>query len=147
MNCPGCRRHSISSRDMLYASLDGGVKCRACGKIARLDLLSRWMLAIMLAIILPMVLLYGNVFYSGHLFIVSLAVILIAWRLLSVIGMPILGLEEAPRGLCMNHRQSVFTLTLIVTAALAMDGFMAYRIDADEARAKAQPVSAGVRAE
>lgn len=145
MMCPACKRRSISGRDMLYASLDGGVKCRACGKIARLDILSRWMLACMLAIILPMVLLYGDVFYSGHLFVVSIFVILVVWRLLSVAGMPILGLELAPRGRCMNERQSVLTLAVIVVAAVVMDGFMAYRIDSDAARASAPPTSADTR--
>src|SRR5438105_11434275 len=126
--CPHCRRHIFNARDMLYASLDGASKCRACGKLARLDLLSRWMLACMLAIILPMVLLYGNVFYSGHLFVVSLVVILCAWRLLSVIGMPILNLELVPRAMCLDQRQSIMTLALIVIAAAIMHGFMAYRI-------------------
>jgi len=127
---------------MLYASLDGAAKCRACGKLARLDLISRWMLACMLAILLPMVLLYGNVFYSGHLFVVSLVVILCAWRLLSVIGMPILSLELVPRATCLDRRQSIMTFAVIVIAAAIMDGFMAYRIDADEAGASTQSVSA-----
>ena len=130
---------------MLFASLDAGIKCRACGKIARLDMLSRWMLACLLAILLPMVLLYANVFYSGHLFIVSIAVILGVWRMLSVLAMPILNLELAPRGSRMTERQSAFTLGIIVVAALVMDGFMAYRVDADAAKASERPVSADVR--
>lgn len=140
--CPNCKRHVFTGRDMLYASLDGALKCRVCGKLARLDLLSRWALAVMLAIILPMVLLYGDVFYSGHLFLVSLAVILVAWRLLSAIGFPILSLELAPRDTCFDQRQSLIAVGIIVAAAVVIDGYMAYRIDADEARGKAQSVSA-----
>lgn len=143
--CPNCKRRIFTARHMLYASLDGAVKCTACGKLSRLDMISRWVLACMLAIILPMVLLYGNIFYSGHLFMVSLVVILCAWRGLSMIGLPILGLELVPRGACLNYRQSIFTLGLIVVAALVLDGFMAYRIDAEEARAGAPSASSIAR--
>ena len=143
--CPSCKRRVFTARHMLHASLDGAVKCTACGKLARLDMISRWMLACMVAIILPMVLLYANVFYSGHLFVVSLVVMLCVWRGLSMIGLPILGLELVPRGICMDRRQGIVTLGVIVVAALVMDGFMAHRIDADEARANEKAPSASVR--
>src|SRR4051812_27146931 len=96
--CPGCKRHVITSNDVLFASLDGAVRCRACGKLGRLDLLSRWVVASVLALGLPMVLLYTNVFYSGHLFVVALTVILGGWRALAWVGLPLLSLELVPRG-------------------------------------------------
>ena len=119
---------------MLHATLDGRAQCRVCGRFARLDLLSRWMISIVLAVLLPMVLLYGGFFYSGHLFIVSMIVILGAWRLLSWLGLPFLSLEAAGNHAAASRKSDVWTLAVLFIPALVLDGYMASRIDADSAK-------------
>src|SRR5690349_21461895 len=73
--CPSCQRQVLTRLDILLATLDGRVQCPVCGRMARLDLMSRWMILCVLALSLPALLLYGGVFYSGHLFVVSMFII------------------------------------------------------------------------
>ncbi len=60
--CPGCKRPVFSLHDILYAPLDGTARCRVCGRIARLDLFSRWMISCAIAVILPALLLLLGAF-------------------------------------------------------------------------------------
>src|SRR3712207_8242613 len=92
--CPRCKRRVFAVHALLYAPLDGTARCRVCGRFARLDLFSRWMISCAVAVLLPAVLLYWELFYSGHLFAVSLLVILVAWRVLTALLFPVLALEE-----------------------------------------------------
>lgn len=111
---------------MLYAAIDGAMRCRACGKLARLDLFSRWLISIMIALILPGVLLWGQVFYSGHLFVVSMVLIFAGWRVLSYIVLPCLSLEPAvSERPPLRPRQSAFVLSVLLAAGSVMDVFMA----------------------
>ena len=131
--CPNCKRRVFTRRDILYAALDGSAPCRICGRTARLDILSRWVISCVIALVLPGILLYGDVFYSGHLFLVSLFIILSAWRLLSWIGFPFLALEEVEASSAIDRKQSILILAVLLAAAMVLDGFMASRFDADEA--------------
>ena len=128
--CPHCKRDSFDRRDILPAALDGAMRCRNCGKNARLDLFSRWVIAILIAVMLPSLLLYGNVFYSGHLFVVSMVVILASWRGLAALGLPIFGLEPAPPGAPLRPKQSAFVLSALLAGAVVIDAFMYSRFDA-----------------
>ena len=114
---------------MLYTVLDGTAQCRFCGQTARLDLLSRWVISCVLALALPMVLLYGDVFYSGHLFLVSLFLILGGWALLSWIGFPLLTLETVQGGAPLNARTGAVILLVLLFAAMIFDAFMRSRFD------------------
>jgi len=75
--CPGCKRPVFSLHDILYAPLDGTARCRVCGRFARLDLFSRWMISCAIAVILPALLLYWELFYSRHLFVISILFMLV----------------------------------------------------------------------
>ena len=130
--CPRCRRRVFSRRDMLYVPLDGCTRCRFCGQPARLDLLSRWMLSIVIAIILPAVLFTAGVFYSGHLFVVSIVVVLGAWRLLCYLGAPFLTLEPTAETVSIGRKGSMLILGSMLAAAIVLDGFMASRFGADD---------------
>ena len=115
---------------MLHAAIDGAMRCRDCGRLARLDLFSRWVVSIMIAITLPGVLLYGDVFYSGHLFVISMIIIFTAWRGMSWLGLPFFGLEAAEGQSPLRPSQSIFIVSLLLVAALVIDVFMASRFDA-----------------
>jgi hypothetical protein len=118
---------------MLYATLRGTTQCRWCGRALRLDLLSRWMLSCTLAVLLPNALLYGNVFYSGHLFVVSIFLIYSGLAVLSFLGSQLLALEVAPERAALNRKESALLAGIVLAAAIVMDGVIAYKIDADAA--------------
>lgn len=137
IRCPGCKRDVITRRDLLYGPIDGTTRCRACGKISMLDLFSRWTISCLIALILPSVLLYGNVFYSGHLFLVSLFFIFAAWRVLLVIGFPLLTLEPARDRRPITLHQSMILAVALLAVALTVDSFMAARFDPPDGYADA----------
>jgi hypothetical protein len=130
--CPSCKRRVFTRLDMLYAPLDGTAQCRACRRIARPDLVSRWMISCVLAVLLPMVFLYGGVFYSGHFFIALIILVLGAWRILCFLGFPLLTLEPVTRGAPIDRRESVLILLVLVAASLMLDGYMSSRFDPDD---------------
>jgi len=129
--CPGCKRQIFSRRQILNAGLDGAARCRACGRSAQLSLFGRWSIASMIALTLPSVLLYGGVFYSGHLFLVSLFFIFGVWRMLSVIALPYLSLEPVDDPVLLDRRQSVLIAGVLLVAAMTVDGFMSARFEDD----------------
>jgi hypothetical protein len=131
--CPACKRRTFSGRGMLGANLDGRVKCPACGQLARLDSMSRCLLTCTLALLLWMLLLHGDIFDSGYLFLFSTIVIVSGWRLLCAAALPLLTLETAAGGTCFNRRQSIVTLAILIMTSVVMDGLMSYRSDADRA--------------
>ena len=131
--CPGCKRRMFTLNDVLYAPLDGTAQCRACGRIARLDLFSRWVISCAIAVLLPALLLYWEMFYSGHLFVVSLLVILVAWRIMTFLIFPLLALEEVAARSGVNKKQSFVILAILLSAAMMIDGFMSSRFESDEA--------------
>ena len=127
--CPGCRRHVISRRDMLYAGLDGTARCRACRGAARLTPFGRWAIACVISLTLPSVLLYGGVFYSGHLFVVCLFFVFAAWRLLSILALPFLSLEAVDNPVMLDRKQSAVLAGALLIGAISVDGFMASRFE------------------
>ena len=129
--CPSCKRRVITRRDVWYASLDGSVPCRACGRTARFDIFSRWVISCVIAILLPSLLLYGNVFYSGHLFLISMFIILGAWRVLSLIALPVLALEPVS-GSSIDRMQSLFIVGVLSIAAITIDVLMASRFETEQ---------------
>ena len=131
--CPGCKRRVFRVHDIFYAPLDGTARCRACGRIARLDLFSRWMISCVIAVLLPGLLLYWELFYSGHLFLVSMAVILAAWRVLTFLVFPLLALEEVQARSGVNRKQSFVILAILFSAAMVIDGFMSSRFESEQA--------------
>ena len=82
--CPHCDRRVFTRSDLLHAVVNGAAPCPSCGRGARLDTLTRWLMSCLLAVILPALLLLGEVFYSGHLFLISMFIIFGAWAALSV---------------------------------------------------------------
>ena len=145
--CPACKRRTFTRHDFLGAGLDGTAKCRACGQVARLDAMSRFFVTGVLVLLLWMILLYGNILFSGYLFIFSTIVIFGGWRLLTAAALPLITLEKAPRGTCLDRRQSVFILAIMIVVALVIDGLMSYRSDADKAHANAASPSVNARSE
>jgi hypothetical protein len=129
--CPSCRRRVFTARDIVYAPLDGAARCRVCGGKARLDLFSRWMISCMIALVLPALLLYLDLFYSGHLFLVSIVFIFSAWRVLSFLTFPFLALEVVPSKSGVDRKQSVVIFAILLAAAMMIDGFMASRFEVD----------------
>jgi hypothetical protein len=121
------------AHDIFYAPLDGTACCRACGRIARLDLFSRWMISCVIAVILPGLLLYWELFYSGHLFVVSMVVILAAWRILTFLAFPLLALEEVAARSGVGRKQSFVILAILLSAAMVIDGFMSSRFESEQA--------------
>jgi hypothetical protein len=105
-------------------------------------MLSRWLLSCVLAVLLPAALLYANVFYSGHLYVFSIVVVLGAWRALSIVGLPYLTLEAVQERTDVDRKANAFALGAMLLAALLLDGFIASRIDADMARENGREVSA-----
>jgi hypothetical protein len=131
--CPGCRRRVFSRSDMLRATLHGSTRCRWCSRALRLDLPSRWILSCMVAILVPNALLYGNVFYSGHLFLVSIFLIYAGMGILAFLGSPLLALEVAPTSSPLDRRQTAVLAGVVLVAAMVIDGFIASKIDSDNA--------------
>jgi len=112
--------------------MGGTAQCRVCGRMARLDLLSRWLVSCAIALILSTVLLYGGVFYSGHLFLISIFVIFGTWALLCGLAFPFLMLEAAGNGAPLSLRQSLFIAGVILVAAGAFDSFLASRFEPED---------------
>ena len=135
--CPACKRRSFTYREMLAVRLDGLAKCPACGELARMDQMSRSLLAIVLALLLWMLLLSAGIFYSGYLFIFSTVVIVIGWRLLSAAVLPVLALEQAPGHTRFDRGQNMVMLATLIVTAIFLDGLMSYRSDADNRHAAA----------
>jgi hypothetical protein len=131
--CPSCKRAVFTRRDMLYAPVDATASCRACGRTAQLDLFSRWVVSCAIAMILATVLLYGGLFYSGHLFLVSMIVIFAAWRLITAAAFPYLSLEDAPEGSAFVGKRSVLMIAVLLAAGMMVDGFLASRFEAEDA--------------
>jgi hypothetical protein len=129
--CPRCRRHTFTRRDLVSTALDGTAQCRSCSQPVRLDMFSRWLLSCVIALILPGVLLYGDLFYSGHLFVVSLLFVFAAWAGLSYLCCPLLTLERAPTGQPIDRRTGMLILVVLLAAAGIIDNFMAARFDAE----------------
>jgi hypothetical protein len=113
----------------LYATLDGLAQCRFCGEAARLDLFSRWILACVVSLVLSAVLLYGGLFYSGHLFVISISIIFSAWAVLCWVGFPLLSLEAVPRASPLDRSKAVLILVALLVAATLIDSFMASRFE------------------
>ena len=139
--CPRCKRWGFTRRDLFCGPLDGTARCRACGGTARLDLLSRWVISCAIALILWNVLLYGGVFYSGHLFLVSMVVIFGLWRLLCAAVFPFIALEAVPDS-PFDRRKSVLAMVALLVAAMTFDSFMAARFEADDAAESARAPTA-----
>ena len=95
--------------------------------------MSRWTISCVLALAMLPAFLYGGVFYSGHLFVISIFFGLGGWRLLSAAGLPIFALEAVPSRSSINGRQSILILVLLLMVAIVIDGFMSSRIEADGA--------------
>jgi hypothetical protein len=141
--CPACKRRVFTRREMLSASLDGKMKCPVCPAVACLDEISRCLIAGVLAVLLWILLLQGNIFYSGYLFIFSTIVIVMGWRLLSAAALPLLSLEKAPGHACFGRRQNIVTLAILIVTAIVIDGLMSYRSDADKRQAAAMSAREG----
>lgn len=140
--CPSCKRTAFARRDLVYATIDGLAHCRACGRSARLDLFSRWVISCMIALVMPALLLYGNVFYSGHLFLVAMCVIFGGWALLSWIAFPLLTLEPVPDRAPLARSKSIGILAAVLLAAVSFDAFMASRFEPESAQVN-RPQNAG----
>lgn len=132
IDCPSCERGGFTRRDMLWANVDGSACCTACGGTVRLDLFGRWVLSCLMAIVLPTVLLYGNVFYSGHLFLVSIAVIFGVWRGLCFLMLPYLTLEPAPVAFPVGRRTNLVMMGVLLAGAVSIDAMMASRFESPE---------------
>ena len=131
--CPTCNRRVITRRDMLYANLDGTARCRACGRTARVDLFGRWIISCLLVMVLATLLLYCGLFYSGHLFFVSIVFVLGGWRALSWSFAPILTLEPVPDGSPFNRRNGFAVFVVLLVAAITIDGVMSSRFEPEDA--------------
>ncbi|HEX2828992.1 MAG TPA: hypothetical protein VHP37_21765 [Burkholderiales bacterium] len=130
--CPNCKRRIITRRDILYAPLDGTAQCRACGQHSRLDTFSRWVVSCLVAVSLPALLLTWGVFYSGHLLVVSMIVIIVAARVMAWLALPFFGLEPVPSHIPLDRRQSVIILSALVAAAFVLDAFIASRFESED---------------
>jgi hypothetical protein len=129
--CPACKRRVVGPAEMLRANLDGSVQCPACGAFAGLDQISRFFVACPLAFLLWLAVLYWDILFSGYLFLFSTVVILAGWRVLSAVGTPILGLEISRGGAVFNRKQTLVSLAIMIGTAVAIDGFMSYRTEAE----------------
>ena len=114
---------------MLHAVIDGAARCRACGRGARLDTLTRWVMSCVLALLLPTVLFFFGVFYSGHLFVISMFIIFSAWAVLSLVGFPFLTLEAATTGATVDRSKSLWILAALFVAAFVIDGVIRIRFE------------------
>ena len=139
--CPSCKRWVFTRHDLFYGPLDGTAQCRACGRTARLDLLSRWLISCAIALILWNVLLFGGVFYSGHLFLVSMVVIFGLWRLLCAAAFPFIMLEAVPDS-PLDRTKSMLAMVALLVVAMMFDSFMAARFESDDAAESARAPTA-----
>ena len=130
--CPSCKRRIITRRDILHAPLDGTVRCRACGQHGRLDVFSRWIISCMVALTLAAVHLSAGVFYSGHLLAVSILLIFGVARGMAWAGLPAFALEPVPPHVPLDRRQSMIILGALLVTAIALDGFIASKFEADD---------------
>jgi hypothetical protein len=130
--CPNCKRRVFTRNDMLYASLDGTAQCPVCRRFARLDVVSRWIISCVIALLLPMVFLYAGVFYSGHFFVILIVMVLGASRILCFIGFPFLALEAVARTSAIDRRQSILILAVLMVTSIMLDSFMSSRFDTDD---------------
>jgi hypothetical protein len=103
------------------------------------------MISCVLAILLPNVLLYGGLFYSGHLFVISIVIIYGAWALLSFFGFPFLTLEAVASDSSIDRPKSILLLAVLLVAAIVIDSFIASKIEADNARDSGRSASAALR--
>jgi hypothetical protein len=99
------------------------------------------MIACMIALVLPSVFLYGGVFYSGHFFVLLIALTLGAWRALSCIGLPFFTLEPASHS-PFDRKHGILTLMALIATAIVLDAFMSSKFDSDEARESERSASA-----
>ena len=143
--CPSCRRRVITRRDLLYATLDGAIRCRGCGRSARLDLLGRWLISCAIAMILSTVLLYGGVFYSGHLFLIAIFVIFGTWGILSWIAAPLLMLEPVEDHSTLDQKHSALIVVVMLVAAIGFDSFLASRFEPETSQEHARSADAPAR--
>jgi hypothetical protein len=139
--CPSCKRRVFTTKDMWHSSFDGKVRCRACGGSAQLDSISRWMIACMIALVMPSVFLYAGVFYSGHFFVLLIVLTLGAWRALSCIGLPFFTLEAASHS-PFERKHGIVMLAALIATAIVLDAFMASKFDTDEAPESGRSASA-----
>jgi hypothetical protein len=116
----------------VYTALEGTGACRSCGQSARLDMFSRWLLSCLIALSLSSLLLYCNVFYSGHLFVVSCVFIFVAWGTLAWLCSPIITLERAPPEPRIDRTTGMLVLVVMIAAAGIFDAFMASRFEAPD---------------
>jgi hypothetical protein len=135
--CPSCTRRAFTRRDLLDSTVDGTAQCRFCGKLARLDIFSRWIMSCVIALVLSTALLYGGVFYSGHLFLISIVVIGGAWSGLSMIAFPYLKLEPTSGGPPIGRRHSLLIVAVLLIGATIVDGLMSSRFEPEPASASA----------
>ena len=126
--CPRCRRPTFTRRDLVSTALDGTAQCRACGQPVRLDVFSRWLLSCVIALILPGVLLYGDLFYSGHLFVISLVFVFAAWTALSWVLCPLFTLERATTGRPIDRTTGILILENSSAISLAANSRMPIEI-------------------
>ncbi len=133
--CPSCKRSVLSRRDLLYASFDGAIVCPRCGRTASLAQISRWMILCVLSIVLPMLLLHGGVFYSGHLFAVSIVIVFGSWAILCWACFPFLTLEASMTTRPVDRRHGVMTIIAVLIAAILLDGYIASRFANEEEEA------------
>jgi hypothetical protein len=129
--CPRCRRPTFTRRDLVSTALDGTAQCGSCGQAVRLDVFSRWLLSCVIALILPGVLLYGDLFYSGHLFVISLVFVFAAWTALSWVLCPLFTLERTTTGRPIDRTTGILILVVLLAAASIIDNFMAARFEAE----------------
>ena len=141
IGCPSCKRRVFTRRDLMYATL----RCRACGRTARLDLLGRWLISCVIAMILSTVLLYGGLFYSGHLFLVSILVIFGTWVALSWVAFPYLMLEPAEDQIILERKYSTVIAVVILAVAIGFDSFLASLFEPEAAQEHAQSADAPAR--
>lgn len=131
--CPNCKRRIITRRDILYAPLDGTTRCRACGQHARLDMFSRWVISCLVAVSLPALLLSWGIFYSGHLLVFAMIVIVVAARAVAWVGLPFFGLERVPPHIALDRRQSMIIVSALLAAAIVLDAFIASKFESEDA--------------
>ena len=86
---------------------------------------------------LPSVLLYGDIFYSGHLFIFCIFFVFGTWRVLCIIAFPLLTLEAIPDRTPIGRKQAMFLAAALLIAMVSIDGFMASKFEKGEGYADA----------
>jgi len=143
--CPSCRRRVFTRRDIMFATPEGVVRCPACGRMARLDLLGRWLISCAIAMILSTILLYGGFFYSGHLFLISIVVIFGSWAALSWVAFPCLMLEPAEDQIILERKHSTLIAALILVLAIGFDSFLASLFEPESGQEHVHSVNAPSR--